>query len=103
MKKTYSQLNLTEATQAINALQTAFKRVDVRIQDFQLLRLAQLNFDPESNEIKMLLNRDITVSDLFEQIDKLAECEPSDFDGYNNHREQRQQIAAENFKNRTYG
>jgi hypothetical protein len=81
MKKTFSQMNMTEATAATNALGDILKRGNVYINDSQIFRLAQLNFTPESNQIKDLLNRDTTASELLENIDNLGiEPEVSGFD-----------------------
>lgn len=81
MKKTFSQMTMTEATQAVNALGDILKRGNVYIHDSQILRLAQLNFTPLSDQIKNLLNRELTVTELFENIDNLGiEPETSGFD-----------------------
>ena len=47
MKKTYSEMTMTEATQAANALRDTLQRGNIHINDSQVLRLAQLNFTPE--------------------------------------------------------
>lgn len=74
-------MTMTEATQAVNALGNTLKRGNVYIHDSQVLRLAQLNFTPSSDQIKNLLTHDLTVSELFENIDNLGiEAETSGFD-----------------------
>ena len=99
MKKNYSEMTMTEASQATNALRETLKRGNIHINDFQVLRLAQLNFDSESNEVKMLLNYSVTATELFEKIEKLPEV-ASNFDRYDR---QQQQLAREQFTQRTYG
>ena len=74
-------MTMTQATQAINALRDTLKRGGVYINDSQVLRLAQLNFTPESNEVKMLLTQSTTVSELLSEVEKLPEATNS-FDEY---------------------
>ena len=101
MKKTYSEMTMTEASQATNALRETLTRGNIHINDSQVLRLAQLNFTPESNEIKMLLTYSTTVSELFEEIEKLPQVE-SNFDQHTQIQEQ-QEYASRKFNERKYG
>ena len=101
MKKTYSQMTMTEATQATNALRDTLQRGNIHINDSQVLRLAQLNFTPESNEIKMLLTYSTSVGELFEEIEKLPQVE-SNFDRHTQIQEQ-QEYASIKFNERKYG
>ena len=100
MKKTYSQMTMTEATQATNALRDTLQRGNIHINDSQVIRLAQLNFSPESNEVKMLLNYSTTVSELFEEIEKLTQVE-TNFDRYDNRQEK--ELSRQQFTQRKYG
>ena len=101
MKKTYSEMTMTEATQATNALRDTLQRGNIHINDSQVLRLAQLNFAPESNEVKMLLNYSTTVTELFEEIEKLPQVE-TNFDRHTQIQEQ-QELASRKFNERMYG
>jgi len=100
MKKTYSQMTMTEATQATNALRDTLQRGNIHINNSQVIRLAQLNFSPESNEVKMLLNYSTTVSELFEEIEKLTQVE-TNFDRYDNRQEK--ELSRQQFTQRKYG
>ena len=100
MKKTYSQMTMTEATQATNALRETLKRGNIHINDSQVLRLSQLNFDSESNEVKMLLNYSVTLTGLFEEIEKLPQVE-FDFDRHTQI-QRGQELARQQFNERMY-
>ena len=102
MKKTYSQMTMTEATQAVNALRDTLQRGNIHINNSQVLRLAQLNFAPESNEVKMLLNYSTTVTELFEEIEKLPQVE-TNFDRYTQVHQQQKDYASRQFSERKYG
>ena len=92
---------MTEATQATLALKATFKSGNIYINDSQVLRLAQLNFDSESNEVKMLLNYSITSTELFEEIEKLPQVE-SNFNRRTQIQE-RQESLRQQFTQRKYG
>ena len=100
MKKTYTEMTMTEASRATNALRETLKRGGIHVSDLQVLRLAQLNFDSESNEVKMLLTYSTTVTELFEELEKLPEVE-SNFDRYT--QVQQQELAGRKFNERMYG
>ena len=91
---------MTEASRAANALRETLKRGGIHVSDPQVLRLAQLNFDSESNEVKMLLTYSTTVTELFEELEKLPQVE-SNFDRYT--QVQQQELAGRKFNERMYG
>ena len=92
---------MTEASRATSALRETLKRGNIHINDFQVLRLTQLNFDSESNEVKMLLNYSVTLTELFEEIEKLPQVETS-FDRYDQI-QRGQESARQQFTQRRYG
>ena len=96
-------MTMTEATQAINALRESFKNGGVYIDDSKVLRLVQLNFTPESNEVKMLLTRSTSVDDLFAEVEKLPQVE-TNFNRYTHEKHQQEkELASRKFNERKYG
>ena len=93
---------MTQVTEAVNALKATLESGNIHINDSQVLRLAQLNFTPEQNEIKMLLTYSTTVSELFEEIEKLPQVE-SNFDRHTQIYHQQQEYASRKFNERKYG